>query len=1146
MFVSAVASAANWTRPEIQGSELQDGGKYYIYNVEAGKYMKGMVTTHSWATTCGLATDGLLVTMTDTGAGWTIQRSDNKYTFMSGPDECHVDMASQGHNYFDVNKLPNGNYTIGITVSDDTYGLDATGESFVWGYQPQAAVPAHIYCNSIAGTDGVYTEWKFVEESEYNELSGKIATYEAALSLEAALNDIDATYPMVDVADEKAVYENLESTKEQIDAAIASVKAKKAKAVAEEAEANASYANPIDMTASIVNSTFDKQDDYSGWLGTGFGSGGTKSTCAERYNMTYDTWQELTNMPAGVYMVNVDGFYRAGSTAADFVATQKGTDNNALLYGANMVEGSQADVATSPIMHLFAGIEPGEHFDIDGTSLVGTTYTDENGDTYYAANSMLDFTNYNGTTATVEKPFYKTNKVMFPATSGTLRIGIKKDVKIGDNDWTIVDNFGLTYYGNGADAWQALWDDVKKNASVDNIAASQSVKETFKSATQAEVSNYENYQMAMSVLSASKADVDANAAAWVKYNDLINRAKLLQEDPQYMDVMTGSELAEYLDYDAVNPDDNDLDVAAIEAEMTKVQGMYDEVVSGTPMNTDMTKLLTNTDFSKGWDGWTHTGTGGNFVANAGTKCAEAWNVKDFDVYQEVANAPAGLYEIQVQGFYRHGNAGEAGWLECFYEDGTPKAKAEWPKSTAWVYMNDALSDFPNVYDVQIDNGDLFATEGLAGPAPYVDPLGIKWFANDMTNGGLAFDQGYYQSKAYSLVANNGDPLRIGVKGSTDGFNWVIFTRFKLVYKAYDEAILSEILEEKREWLEGLASAKVFDDVKTKAEGILADLDNSISSQDGKVMAGTLEEIYKLQTLAIESEKAYTEYAAAATSLEENIGIYENEADEALMNEAGTLLNDMQMAMEYIEGEAACGITTEQAKEQINNAGIFVKKLALPSETAIANASDDQPADVTGFIVNPSFETGDLTGWTKNDKATGDTNSKPNSDATYTMNNCEGSYLFNTWNSSAVEGGFWVAQTVKADPELFNVPAGTYRLTCLVASDKDNQFEVSVNDNDIAKVTTTDKGEGVEVEVIFELANENDEINIKVAGETWFKADAFHLYYHGTESELTPTAADVVTEAITSGVAKVMKFVKDGKIVIVKDGKTYTVAGAQVK
>ena len=78
-------------------------------------------------------------------------------------------------------------------------------------------------------------------------------------------------------------------------------------------------------------------------------------------------------------------------------------------------------------------------------------------------------------------------------------------------------------------------------------------------------------------------------------------------------------------------------------------------------------------------------------------------------------------------------------------------------------------------------------------------------------------------------------------------------------------------------------------------------------------------------------------------------------------------------------------------------------------------------DMTDKIVNPSFETGDLTGWTVGSSS--DTGVKPNSDDIYKTEGCDGDYLFNTWWQ-----GIPITQTVT------NLANGKYELKALMTND----------------------------------------------------------------------------------------------------------------
>lgn len=1077
MFVTTSAFAA-WEKPTAKGSELQSGEKYYIMNVEAGKYMTGMVTTHSWATTCGLSDNGQLSTITfdDAQGAWTIQREDGKYTFMSGQDECHVDMGSQGHNYFDITSVGNNNYTIAIAAGDDTYGVDVTGAVQYWGYQKDAAVPAHIYCNSSAENAAI--NWIFVTEEEAASIAPKMEIYNTALKLEKAINDAKAEYPTIDLVAEENVYNNTGSTLEELQAAINGV-AEKVKAAA---EASASVANPINMTSKIINPTFDTIGNFTGWSGTAFGAGGTTSTCAEQFQKVFDSYQDIKNMPNGVYKVTVDGMYRAGGAAEDYVAEKTNTINNTKLYGMNLVEdATKRDVAYTNVFHQFHGIEPGEHFDISGNSLGGQENTFD-GETYWVPNSMKDFTNYNGTTAEVANPYYKGCGVLFPVSEGNVRIGVKNDTTVG---WSIFDNFGLTYYGNGADAWTALMDDTKSNQAIEAGAlVTVSVKKAFEDVVAASsATDYPSYVAAVASIAEAKTIVDENMAAWKSYQELAEKAEKLVQDPKYMEVAI--DLADYLTYDYPEFIQKlELSTEQLKAEIEVLQALYDETKELTPPGTDVTSMIENPDFANSWTGWSHTGTGGNVAANAAAKCAEAWNSANFDIHQDIENAPVGVYEVQVQGFYRY-LRDENAWLQYFNEDGTKKTVgvSEYITNTpAKIFINDSENPMANVFDYSMSPE--WAAENWTAGNYYTDPNGEKCYPNNMADAGKAFDEGQYMVSAVGLVAKKGDALRIGMKGNSNqgGDSWAIFTRFKLIYQGFDVNVIKPALEKALKTIN--TDALMGSDVIEEANKAVQDGKAALEQTEGKKMFDALAEIYAVQSKVETSTALFSKLIADVENFTEVLGNSE-EARPAVVKEASDLSKEITNAIE------AKTYTDAQATEAIEKMAKYIKLLSVPA--SIDEASDDNPVEISGVITNNSFEEGTLNGWTVAE-GTADTGAKENSNSTYTISNAVGNYVFNTWSGSAVEGGFFLAQ----DIEELNLPAGTYELKCLVASDADNMQIVSANEYE-TEVVTTGKGTAEEVSLFFKIENDNDKISIKVASQTWFKADEFLLFYYGKNS-----------------------------------------------
>jgi len=310
------------------------------------------------------------------------------------------------------------------------------------------------------------------------------------------------------------------------------------------------------------------------------------------------------------------------------------------------------------------------------------------------------------------------------------------------------------------------------------------------------------------------------------------------------------------------------------------------------------------------------------------------------------------------------------------------------------------------------------------------------------------------------------------------------------------------------------------DIAQDVKKAVEDGNAALAQTDGKVMFDALAAIYAIQTKAAESEKLFKNLLAQTETFNEALS-NSDDARPAIIQQANTLSTEVTAA---IEGKT---YTDAQAQQAIADMTKLAKKLAVPAD--IDNASDEKRAEITNVITNNSFETGDLTGWTTA-SGTGDTGSKENSNGTYTINNADGSYVFNTWNSSAVEGGFFVAQ----DIEDIELPSGTYELTCIVASDANNKQQVIVNNN-VTEVTTNDKATGEEVSVVFKLENDNDKISIKVASESWFKADNFQLFYYGKNSSKETSVETGIEDIVAKSAAIDIYTINGVKVATLQNG-----------
>ena len=297
------------------------------------------------------------------------------------------------------------------------------------------------------GTEALAYAQKSIEdyaalETAWNDLSEVVETYAETASPEV-LAQANAVFDKIQSALEKMNLTN-EEAEELIDQATYYISAVKIPDTT-----GASPENPIDLSEVIVNNSFDTQDDFSGWSGSGFGSGGTKSTNAERYSMGFDTYQDIAGLPAGYYVAYVQAFYRHGSSGDDYSKFTGASESTKEAYF--YVTTSEGTVETEVAYCSSAAVPQTESWVSGGTSTVGTGLV--------IPNTMLAMNVWSQQTTEEAGEFDRyTKKAKYynhliqtkVGEDGKLRIGVKKDGNVG-SDWFICDNFRLYYVGANAD-----------------------------------------------------------------------------------------------------------------------------------------------------------------------------------------------------------------------------------------------------------------------------------------------------------------------------------------------------------------------------------------------------------------------------------------------------------------------------------------------------------------------------------------------------------------------------------------------------------------------------------------------------------------------------------------------------------------------
>ena len=170
--------------------------------------------------------------------------------------------------------------------------------------------------------------------------------------------------------------------------------------------------------------------------------------------------------------------------------------------------------------------------------------------------------------------------------------------------------------------------------------------------------------------------------------------------------------------------------------------------------------------------------------------------------------------------------------------------------------------------------------------------------------------------------------------------------------------------------------------------------------------------------------------------------------------------------------------------------------------AIADMGTD--GDLTAAIINPSFEMGDLTGWTVTEAW--DLGAKSTTDITYSISGSDGSYMFNAWSGDDSHTSY-VKQTIKG------IPNGLYELKAVLASfgtadGKTHDYRIYLTGNDYHNSVTAvgGKTKGQEATLYFLVEDHTATIGAiggnKGGGSTFihywpwegcfFKADNFRL------------------------------------------------------
>lgn len=566
-----------------------------------------------------------------------------------------------------------------------------------------------------------------------------------------------------------------------------------------EAAQNASIKPGDDITRKIVNPSFDNGKE--GWT-VKEGSpkfDGTYKNC-EVYQGTFDIYQDITNIPDGVYELSVLAFQRVAENNVASKAHDAGIEDITAFIYANDLE----TPFTSPYTY---GMKANSGDDYKYTL---------NGEEVYIPNSMKGMA-----AATTENPNAYTVTVPMLVEGGTLRIGVREkrrpsNVNGSWGDWAIWDNFRLKYIGSKGDALNAVTTpliakaagllDSKMNAEVrSNLEAAKTALETeatvpgihtLSAAIEAANTSIEAYKTLQAAIENAQTRYDENEVSSTTSDaakGIYNAAKTTAEDVYNNGTAADAEVPAA--------------IKALNVGVTKYV-IHDVIADASEAKpAEITKVIANSDFatmsSTGWD--VKDGTMA-FQSNNSVKAGEFYNCT-FNLQQSLVGLPAGMYRLTTQAFYRNGNNPST------KVDGSDEQLKYDVNENAYLYFSDK--------EIPTEEGKKVATELPENKQAIKTITALKvaedhWNSVGLSdNGGLTkMDDGMYipnnmiTAQAYFKSdlgsAYDSDPLnftydgqsdfRIGlIKNVTEDADWTIVKNFKLYYLGVDPTGISEIV-----------------------------------------------------------------------------------------------------------------------------------------------------------------------------------------------------------------------------------------------------------------------------------------------------------------------------------------------------------------
>lgn len=1202
MLVSAV-SFAQWTAPVPSTTEDMKAEQYqYLYNVEAGGFFAG---ANDWNTRASIASfaDSVYFSKAESGNGYNFNcrpsvKTGWLYVSCNGWDAMWVDAgnATANTNYpgtdtWQIEKV--GNY---YQISNSSTDVDYASAPFavVENVRGVADTRVYLYDANIKYTytedeeeveapvfsGNVYKNWVFIGEEEYQALKPKVEAYRAAMDLAAAIAAAKAENPSYDWSVVEAVYNNTSSTTEALKAASAKCSAvnsfKKAYEAAMETYSKLDFSAPkavYDNTASTAEELAAAESDIQAIINDFMTS-----------QASFESPVDFTDVIGDGSSVDpwTRDFTGEGTTGSHSTNTWS-TEANGGADGTDMTTpfiehwtGSGGILSDQKIYQVFKGAAPGLYkftANVRAYSEAGGIDSFE-GLTMYFGNESVDLQSQTEMTKAGSKCVLWSknyfNIIAIVKESGDIEFGF--NIKDANFNWLAFKGTSLKYYGNENVEENALklvrqaynvsaYEGTDANPDV--IAAYNDKVAAFEKAV-----TTEEMDAAAKEVEEAKAALEANIEAYKAYFEKVEEVKAFMNDHS-LSSESADILADYtMDDNPEEPAEGEyngngtydyikgytLDTEAITAETAWVTETFKQAFTELfKPGFECTEIIINPNFAdpngKGWIKATGAGMNSNLALTGGIipgqPVAESWH-SYFDIYQEITGIPDGVYQLSLNGF-------------CRLDDGVDSDVA------AELYMNEFVSPLQDIVEgalpkeeavdginCYLSNGDqsaaimsnpIFAGNSHKSPNDATDSQTSEgaYYPNGMEGASVAFSADRYKAIAQGYVS--GGKLTIGVRNTTSLHQWALWGNFRLTYLGTGADAVYQMMQPAYNALADYIAKH--EDVLTApamadAQAVIENADAAKKNYDEAEMTAAIVDLGAGLTAAKANVAAVNELTAASDELDETVETYTKPS--AAAKEAFAAVDAKR--------NNYSGLTTEEVEALVQEIKDVIEALKVP---VTDDASDDDPVNMTGLIVNADFESNaagqQATGWTleKGEGATGN----------YQVQN--------GFNSGKVSMEFWSPTNGSGTKfnfyqDIADLPAGTYELTANAANSYNDQaagpgegaayLYVAVGQGDnyvytdngaIEAQTAPCNGDAQaysEYSIIFTVA-EGDIVRIgaKNVGELsarWVMIDDFKLTYYGKNSAKTPSEGNATQTAISNVAANT-----------VAPAGIYTISGAKV-